>query len=754
MTWCSRVRSPVADAKALIRAYRALCARGLEPADAERRVFSEGGATDGDANLYEKFLQALWPDARKTHGVYFTPSALVHAQVRLVDDLLRTRMECAQGFADPRVAIVDPATGSGAYPLAIRAHLGRSAPGELEARMWLFETRPGAAALARVRGVPVNETNALNEALQLHAPIVACIGNPPYRRQAADAAGRARVSELRETGAGIHAKNVYNDYVYFWRWAVRTVCEWRSGPGVVCFVTAASYVRGPGFGGVRRMLRAAFDELWVIDLEGDQRAARATDNVFAIRTPIAVAIGARYADTATSRPGDVHYARLAGSAVEKATRLDGINGIADLAWQSAPHGWSDPLTGRTGSAYALWPALTDLFPWQVSGAQLKRTWPIGITPDVLQRRWRHLLALPGEERRRTFGETRDRSIDSSPTDLVQADTRLVSLRDLDGDAACLEPVRYAYRAFDRHWVLPDARCGDFMRPKLWRSHGPRQLYLTTMLTNVLGPGPAAIVTNLVPDLDQFRGSFGALGVVPLWKDAAATRPNVAASWRSHLSQVYGLSVRPEALMAYCYALLAAPSYVGRFAEELRTPGPRVPLTGDADLFGRAVALGETLVRLHTYAEVPRGRARLLHPVGEPFPTGFGYADEVLSLGAGRIGPIAPEVWAFSVSGYAVLRGWLRRRTRRGGKSPLDRVWPERWPTVLTRELLELVWLVEATLRLQPRLDAILDDVVSSGRLHVPTLRGDQRDDLLGAHGTREDEPLPQVAPELFEAVPL
>ena len=45
---------------------------------------------------------------------------------------------------------------------------------------------------------------------------------------------------------------------------------------------------------MRQKMRQAFDELWIIDLEGDQHGARKTENVFAIQTPVAVAIGVRY----------------------------------------------------------------------------------------------------------------------------------------------------------------------------------------------------------------------------------------------------------------------------------------------------------------------------------------------------------------------------------------------------------------------------------------------------------------------------
>jgi hypothetical protein len=250
---------------------------------------------------------------------------------------------------------------------------------------------------------------------------------------------------------------------------------------------------------------------------------------------------------------------------------------------------------------------------------------------------------------------------------------------------------------------------------LWRIAGPRQTFLTSLLTNVLGSGPAAVATAYVPDLDHFRGSFGARAVIPLWHDRAATQPNVALEWLSRLSERYGFEVGAEALLAYCYALLATRSYVERFEGELRVPGPRIPLTPRSQLFQRAVELGRELLAVQTYREVRIGNARCTCPVGEPYPLNFGYdaLAETLRVGDGRFAPVARDVWEYAVSGYRVVAGWLRRRVTKGGRSPLDAIRPERWESGLSEELLQLVWLIEATLALEPSLAALLGDVTLS-----------------------------------------
>jgi predicted helicase len=94
-------------------------------------------------------------------------------------------------------------------------------------------------------------------------------------------------------GAGVYLKNLYNDYVYFWRWALWRLFEKQTGGGIVTFITASSYLAGPGFVGMREVMRRTLDELWIIDLGGDNLGTRKTPNVFNIQTPVAIAIGIR-----------------------------------------------------------------------------------------------------------------------------------------------------------------------------------------------------------------------------------------------------------------------------------------------------------------------------------------------------------------------------------------------------------------------------------------------------------------------------
>ncbi len=68
---------------------------------------------------------------------------------------------------------------------------------------------------------------------------------------------------------------------------------------------------------MRRFMRETFDELWILDLGGDNRGARTSQNVFAIQIPVAIAIGIRNEEQDRSRPARVRYARVDGTREHK-----------------------------------------------------------------------------------------------------------------------------------------------------------------------------------------------------------------------------------------------------------------------------------------------------------------------------------------------------------------------------------------------------------------------------------------------------
>jgi hypothetical protein len=112
--------------------------------------------------FYETFLATYDPQLRKSRGVYYTPKEIIAAQVALAEDLLVHRLGKTQGFVSPGVTVLDPAAGTGSYPLAVlaasekqAAKLGKGAvPAaitDLATRVHAFEILVGPYSVAHLR---------------------------------------------------------------------------------------------------------------------------------------------------------------------------------------------------------------------------------------------------------------------------------------------------------------------------------------------------------------------------------------------------------------------------------------------------------------------------------------------------------------------------------------------------------------------------------------------------------------------------
>ncbi len=635
---------------------------------------------------------------------------------------------------------------------------------------------------------PIADQHARALKVKIEVPVIVCLGNPPYdRHEAADPTNLARTGgwvrygdllkpavnsakrkrirdpqavaraamKAREqhsilykaflkpaidAGHGGDLKNAYNLYVYFWRWALWKVFEGTStGSGVVSFISAASYLDGDAFCGMREHMRRICDEVWILDIGGEGRGTRKSENVFAIQTPVAIAVAVRYGRAEVDRPAKVHFARIeAPTQEQKLKALDAIDSFTSLQWQDCPREWHSPFRPVGTGRYFDWALLTDLFPWQHSGVKAGRTWVIAPDANTLKQRWAALCDADKEKRAALFKESpTGHKVHDSPNQLPPVGGKLKPIFELPRHAPPPAIVRYAFRSLDRQYTFFDARLLDRPSPALWGTHSDRQLYLTTLLNHPLGQGPALTVAADIPDLHHFRGSFGAKEVLPLYRDAECHEPNVAPGLLDVLAKAYGRPVTPEDFAAYVYGLLAHAAFTERFENELATREIRVPITRDAVLFDRVRDIGARLLWLHTYGQrcvprarhrglVPKGKARCNKPVSGdaadyPYEYDYNEATKILRVGPGEFAPVEQPVYNFNVSGLQVVQSWLgyRMESPKGRKSSaLDDIRPERWTADFTTELLELLWILEATIAEYPAQAELLAEIVQKRTIRV------------------------------------
>ncbi|MCX6584528.1 MAG: N-6 DNA methylase [Candidatus Aminicenantes bacterium] len=598
---------------------------------------------------------------------------------------------------------------------------------------------------------PIAEQHVKALKVKSSVQVIVCLGNPPYdRHEAARSDNKARtggwvrwgddekgtdaifrdfLNPATKAGHGLHVKNLYNLYVYFWRWALWKVFEHpnSSVPGVVSFISASSYLDGDAFCGMREHMRRLCDEIWILDLGGEGRGTRKSDNVFAIQTPVAIAVAVRSGKVNREKPAGVHYARIDGTHDDKLEYLDNITEFSSVQWQDCPDDWRAPFRPAGQGQYFDWPLLIDLMPWQHSGVQLKRTWPIGPDNETLERRWMRLLNT--ENRSTAFRETDDRQVNGTYHVSLTEKNDSTPIARLPKKAPMSQTQRYAYRSFDRQYIIADGRLMSRPRPDIWRVHSERQVYLTSLFSQPLGNGPALTICSFISDLDHFRGSYGAKAVIPLYRTADAAEANILPGLLELLGKTYKRRITQEDFLAYVYGALAQPAFTSRYEKELETRELRVPITKDAALFEKVRGAGARLLWLHTYGErfvpgdrprgqVPRGEAKCTKAVPgntDGYPESFNYNDvtRTLHVGEGEFAPVTRQVFEFEVSGLKVVQSWLKYRMKKGaGKksSPLDDIHPERWTSQFTTELLELLWVLDATVAGYPEQGKLLEAI--------------------------------------------
>ncbi len=236
--------------------------------------------------FYEDFLAQYDPDLRKESGSYYTPAELVKFMVRLVDEVLRTRLGKPSGFADEAVTVIDPAVGTGTFLLQVIDRIAstveeRDGAGAVAGalrnaaeRLIGFELQTGPYSVAQFRTgarfrrhdvdrapsvlladtladpyteevrlgsiyEPISRERRAANHLKATTPVMVAIGNPPYRERARglggwvesgneDAKQAAILDDWKppaDWGVSTHVKNMSNLLIYFWRWATWKVLE-------------------------------------------------------------------------------------------------------------------------------------------------------------------------------------------------------------------------------------------------------------------------------------------------------------------------------------------------------------------------------------------------------------------------------------------------------------------------------------------------------------------------------------------------
>lgn len=785
-----------------------------------------GGKSDVYLHLYEHFLKVYNPEQRKKTGSYYTPVEVVDQMVRLVDDALRTYLGKEHGLASEGVSVIDPAMGTGTYPLSVMHQVAKTeslspaartrALNRLAKNLYGFELQSGPFSVAELRlnetlkemGAEVPEDglnlyvadtlsdpyakqkpvngNTLRLLSQLsnkatrvkrEVPIQVCIGNPPYKDKAEGMGGWVEsgfrsadvaspiLDDFRAPGMGRYEYVLKNLYVYFWRWAFWKVFEdsfraLESQPdsaqraGVVCFITADGYLHGPGFMGMREYIRRSSSRGWIINVTPEGKRPPAKNAVFAIETPVSIALFLREEKTDEETPADIRYVALHGTFAEKMQALSALD-LDGAEFEPVRSGWGDKFAPEAGGDWDSYPELPDFYASCFPGVKPNKTWVYAPSESVLQERWAELIEGNDLQlRAERFKETSSTGIALGKKPLPCQDTFQGSLESLNEQIArefipdTPNIVQVGYRSFDRQYILADSRLLHRASPDLWEHRVPGQIFIVEQHAHYPKAGPGLYFSALIPDMDAFKGSEGGRAHPTLTTDST---PNLTESAEQMLRERFGNNA-PGDLVYYLAALTGHPGYVRTFDEPLQQAGIRVSLTADPELWERAVQLGKQVVWLHTYGErgEPLPGMKYLHQLPEgadytlptptvdmgktmpekkpsfsPDPVDSLSKEEnnpvmgTVSFGRARCENVEKRVFDYTIGGNQVLGLWAKYRLKKPvvrRSSSLNDIVQREWPEAWSEEYERLLYTLTHLVHLEPAQEKLLDEVLAGEQI--------------------------------------
>jgi predicted helicase len=567
------------------------------------------------------------------------------------------------------------------------------------------------------------EANAATDVKQ-DKPVMVILGNPPYSGHSENKG--KWITRLIDDYKAVQGKKIrlgqakwlQNDYVKFLRYAQYRIES--TGYGIAGMITDHSYVDSGTFVGMRANLKAAFDQIHVLDLQGNaKRNANRSDkdvNVFDITQGVAICLAVKREQGHTS--DDVLVAELRGSRKAKYEYLL-KNSVADTQWQDAACYSPYYLLAESSSSnldeYGELLSIRDIMPGSYLSDEARRvgtgfvtthdSFAIGFSEPGIERKVQQFLDTTTESEARGLFRLCSQSQwnyslahSTLSRQKWKQSIRIVLYRPMDLRRTVWDKHVCVHRRLDVHRHLDQAN----------------MMLCVGQAGNVVGADEWALVYVSSTPVDFNLFYRGGCATLPLYlypngdlfdngetSDApGGRRPNLNAEFIKDVAKKVKLkfiadgvgdlkkTFGPENIFHYMYAVFHSPTYRSRYAEFLKIDFPRLPLTTKRPLFRTLCGLGSELVGLHLMEQHGPPLARL-EKEGDMLVEMVRYTDEIAEIAAastrnawqtprndaqsgGKVwinqtqyfGGVPREVWEFHVGGYQVCHKWLKDRKGR------------------------------------------------------------------------------------------
>jgi len=539
-----------------------------------------------------------------------------------------------------------------------------------------------------------DEAASVNE-IKRHKRFTVVIGNPPYSGVSSNMSEYAqRIVDAYKfvDGGALNERKLWlqDDYVKFIRKAQTTIES--AHVGILGFITNHGYLDNPTFRGMRQSLMGTFPRFRVLDLHGNTTKIErppddiADKNVFDIKQGVAICLATRGdADAA------IAHAELWGTRETKYAWLakhDVASTVFSPLTPDSPYYFLSPQNNVCRAEYDGGWKINEAMPVNCAGFITARD---HFVVDVDKGR---LLERIGDFRSAKFSDAEIRTAyfdGCGSAKYPDGDTRGWKLpmarKRVSGDKHWSERVRPClYRPFDVRSVYWADWMVDWPRPDLEPHFEVRNqtAFCITRFNRQQSLG-YFFISRSMADFHALDTAGDSMSVFP-WQVAAAdglaletggSRFNLAPKFVEVFAAALGVGITahglptgltPEDIFQYAYAVFHSPGYRTRYAEFLKIDFPRLPLTGNLELFRALARLGGELTALHLL-ESPKLAQPITEFIGGRTPEvekvsyskNTVWIDKAQTIG---LKGVREDVWNFHIGGYQVCEKWLKDRKDR------------------------------------------------------------------------------------------
>ena len=547
-----------------------------------------------------------------------------------------------------------------------------------------------------------HEAAEVNE-IKRHKRFTVVIGNPPYAQYSMNLneAAKAHIEKFRFANAKkIRARNALqlernlnDDYVKFLGFGSELLPH---GAGILGMITNRMFLDSESLVGLREWLATNFAKLYFVDLWGSSEESRrvkrlaADENVFDILQGVAISFAIHRLERKTAS-ALTKSREVIGTCEEKYKLLSTDLEVKSAGWvETKPKGQSwwlhrdSSSNDEAGHEFTLAEIFTQ---FSTLVASNRDNLVVDFDRDVVVRNVEAVRSFRGSNKdwSEKFGITL-----KTGWNVDAAREKLAAIRDV---RALVRPIEY--RSFDRRWI--------FFHPTLvWQTapvssnnviRSSKNRVLISLGKNRAETTNGHWVSATLADKSVVSTRDNASGF-PLYLfdedgelglGGSSGRPNISPEFLRHLAVRLGLQqegqfnlpqgLTPEDIFHYAYAVLHSPGYRSRYAEFLKIDFPRLPLTGNLELFRALAQLGGELTALHML-ESPKLDTPITEFIGtSKEATKVGYSNNTVwinasgtkgntTAGTSGFRGVPEAVWNFHIGGYQVCEKWLKDRKDR------------------------------------------------------------------------------------------